>query len=575
MTRKKKKKQRPKTPPKKRLKAKCQAHRRQPSPKPKRIELDLSELQSIVERTKEVVLGEDDRGKLKGAVDTLAFLTAEIENKNTSLRRLRRMLFGPSTEKTSKVLGKEDDADKAKGDGEAPSTSEDKPKKKTKKKRKGHGRNGVDAYEGAERIKVPHESLKHGQRCPECLKGKLYTQQEPKHLIRVKGMAPLQATVHELERLRCNLCGEVFTAEAPDGLGNEKYDATAATMMGLLKYGCGLPFNRLERLQGSLNIPLPAATQWDVLNKAADLFEPVYVELIRQAAQGKVLYNDDTTMKILNLVMPPKPVPGKASDSRTGTFTSGIVATDDEHQIALFFTGRQHAGENLADVLAKRAEDLAPPIQMCDALAQNTAGDFEAIVAHCLAHSRRKYVDVAHNFPDECEYVLEALKAVYKNDGVARGRRMSDEERLAYHIARSKTILDDLEKWLERQFAERLVEPASGLGDAIQYMVNHWEELTLFLRVPGAPLDNNACERILKKAILHRKNSLFYRSLRGAHVGDMFMSLIHTAELCKANPFEYIVSLQERHKDVVQSPADWMPWNYAKNAPAGDVAPPR
>ena len=575
MTKKKKKKQRPKTQPKKRLKARCQAHRHRPAPKPKRIELDLNELQTIVERTKKVALGEDDHEKLKGAVDTLAFLTSEIENKNTSLRRLRRMLFGPSTEKTSKVLNKEDDADKAKRDGEAPSTNEDKAKKKAKKKRKGHGRNGVDAYEGAERIKVRHESLKHGQRCPECLKGKLYTQQEPKYLIRVKGMAPLQATVHELERLRCNLCGEVFTAEAPDGLGDEKYDVTAATMMGLLKYGCGLPFNRLERLQGSLKIPLPAATQWDVLNKAADLLEPAYAELIRQAAQGKVLYNDDTTMKILDLGMSPKPVSGKASDSRTGTFTSGIVATDDEHQIALFFTGRQHAGENLADVLAKRAEDLAPPIQMCDALAQNTAGDFETIVANCLAHARRRYVDVAHNFPDECKYVLETLKTVYKNDGVARGKKMSDEERLAYHIARSKSIMDDLEEWLERQFAEKLVEPASGLGDAIQYMVNHWEELTLFLRVPGAPLDDNACERILKKAILHRKNSLFYRSLRGAHVGDIFMSLIHTTELCKANPFEYIVCLQERHKDVAQSPADWMPWNYAKNASAGDATLPR
>jgi hypothetical protein len=106
------------------------------------------------------------------------------------------------------------------------------------------------------------------------------------------------------------------------------------------------------------------------------------------------------------------------------------------------------------------------------------------------------------------------------------------------------------------------VEPNSGLGEAIVYMQNHWEKLTLFLRVPGAPLDNNVAERALKKSIIHRKNSLFYKSERGARVGDAFMSLIYTCELHRIDPFGYLVALQRHSHRVEAEPGSWMPWNF-------------
>ena len=96
-------------------------------------------------------------------------------------------------------------------------------------------------------------------------------------------------------------------------------------------------------------------------------------------------------------------------------------------------------------------------------------------------------------------------------------------------------------------------------------MIKHWEELTLFLRVPGAPLDNNICERALKKAILHRKNSLFYKTEKGAQVGDMYMGMIHTARENGINPFEYLVTLIEKAEMVKKDPAAWLPWNYQSN----------
>jgi hypothetical protein len=115
---------------------------------------------------------------------------------------------------------------------------------------------------------------------------------------------------------------------------------------------------------------------------------------------------------------------------------------------------------------------------------------------------------------------------------------------------------------MQVQFAERKVEPNSGLGEAIAYMSKHWEGLTLFLRVKGAPLDNNVCERALKKAILHRRNSLFYRTLNGARVGDIFMALIYTAELNGVPPFEYLLALLRHPEELAANPAAWMPWTY-------------
>jgi len=307
-----------------------------------------------------------------------------------------------------------------------------------------------------------------------------------------------------------------------------------------------------------MGIPLPAATQWEVVEEAAELLKPARDELIRQAAQGEVVHNDDTSMRVLRL-------PREPSDERTGVFTSGIVSTGQGWKIALYFTGRQHAGENLADVLRQRAQHAGPPIQMCDALSRNVpklAAGVEILLANCLAHARRQFVEVAANFPDQCRYVLEMLGQVYGHDAETRERGLRPEERLQFHQACSGPVMEKLHRWLEAQFAERKTEPNSGLGKAITYLLRHWRPLTLFLRQAGAPLDNNLVERALKRAVLHRKNALFYRTLNGAEVGDLFMSLIHTCQLCGANSFDYLIELQRHAQKLATSPTEWRPWNY-------------
>ena len=232
---------------------------------PERIELEMSELEAILERVKSS-LSPEEYDKLHGALETLLFLTQELEKKRVSVQRLKQLLFGATTEKTRKVLNKalaEAGIDQVNNRDDI-SESEPPPEKA-----KGHGRNGSDAYTGAEKVRISHETLKPGDQCPKCNKGTVYETAEPGRLVRICGQAPLGATVYELQKLRCNLCGEIFTAPAPPGLGSRKYDAESAAMIALLKYGSGLPFNRLERLQGSLGIPLPAATQWEIVRDSA------------------------------------------------------------------------------------------------------------------------------------------------------------------------------------------------------------------------------------------------------------------------------------------------------------------
>jgi transposase len=519
-----------------------------------RLDVTSEELAALVEAVREA-LGEAGYQKLQAAIRTLGYVTELLETRQATLEKLRRLLCHSSTEKTKTVLKQA-----------GIETGEKKPKEAgaPKSKAPGHGRNGAAAYRGARKVEVPHASLKAGDPCPDCQRGKVYPQRDPGVLVRVKGQAPIAATVYELEKFRCNLCGDVFTAAAPEEAGEEKYDETAASMIALLRYGSGFPWYRLEGLQENLGIPLPVATQCEIVKETAAQIQPAIDELIRQAAQGEVMHNDDTSMRVLSLDR------GAASDvdiaaERTGVFTSGIVSIGEGYRIGLYFTGRKHAGENLAGVLKQRAAGLAAPIQMCDALSRNLPKmprELEIIIGHCLAHARRYFVEVTPNFPQECRFVLESLGEVYGYDEAARTQGMSPEQRLHFHQEHSGPVMEKLHIWLEAQFDERRVEPNSGLGQAISYLLKHWDRLTLFLRQPGAPLDNNICERALKKSILHRKNSLFYKTRNGARIGDLFMSLIHTCELNGADPFDYLNQLQRHAEELKLTPSEWMPWNY-------------
>ncbi len=393
---------------------------------PLRLELSMKDLEAILEHARSA-LSEEEFATLRGAMQTLEFLTRELEKKSVSIQRLKQLLFGAATEKTRKVIEKI-----LEHATPAPEAGAMTGKASAAEKPKGHGRNGAGAYSGATRIRVSLAKLHAGDACPECVKGTLYASPPPRLIVRVTGQAPIGGKIYELQRLRCCLCGAVFTAEPPEGVGEEKYDAASAAMIALLKYGAGLPFHRLENLQAGLGIPLPAATQWEIVSETAVILVPAWRELIHQAAQGEVLHNDDTTMKVLALenstaevaasttepgavvaaepatsvvTEPAVPTAQSAGETsatpsaengadhtearnRTGVFTSGIISKAVDHTIALFFTGHKHAGENLLDLLRQRCAELDPPIQMCDALSRNMPPELRTIIANCLALSR-------------------------------------------------------------------------------------------------------------------------------------------------------------------------------------------
>ena len=394
--------------------------------------------------------------------------------------------------------------------------------------------------------------------------GKLRPLKAPAVAIQVTAQPPIGAVIHEMEQLRCDTCGKMFTAPTPPEAGLEKYEASVGVMVGLLRYGSGLPFYRLERLQQSLGVPLPSSVQWEQADRVARALQPVLDHLIYLAAQSALVFNDDTTMRVAALR---KEIQAETHPKRTGLFTSGIVSQTEDHPIALFFTGRAHAGENLAGVLDHRDAQRAPPLHMGDGLARNTPKGHRTLDCNCNVHARRNFVDIHGSFPEECARVIESFAAIYRVEARAKDDGLGPQERLALHQAQSQPVMDQLKAWFTEQIDARKVEPNSGLGQAIAYMQDRWTALTQFLRVPGAPLDNNVTERILKTAILHRKNSLFYRTQRGAAVGDLFMSLVQTSRANQVNPFDYLLAVVRNAESAKANPERWMPWNYQINLP--------
>lgn len=468
-------------------------------------------------------------------------LLSLLEQKNLSIAKLRQLCFGAATESAGNVCGKKPAGEQKKA------------------KAKGHGRNSHRHYTGARRVRISHPTLKAGQRCPECAKGKLRRRPDPAVAITVTAQPPVGAVIHEMEQLRCDTCGKLFTAPTPPEAGVEKYDASVGVMVGLMRYGSGLPFYRLERLQKSLGVPLPASVQWEQAHRAADDLQPVYEHLLTQAAQAWVLFSDDTGMRVSSLR---KEIQSQEKPKRTGLFTSGIVGEVENHSVTLFFTGRDHAGENLAAVLDQREPQRPPPLHMCDGLARNVPKGHVTLDCQCNVHARRGFVELEGYYPEECRKVVESFSAIYRVEAQAKAAGLSAQERLRLHQTQSQPVMEELRAWFTELLDGKKVEPNSDLGGAIAYMQVRWTELTQFLRVPGAPIDNNAAERILKMAILHRKNSLFYRTQRGADVGDLFMTVVQTCRSNSVNPFDYMMAVIGHATLAKAAPGRWMPWNY-------------
>ncbi len=567
------------------------------------IDVDIAEIKAALERIKQGQGTDEDFELIERLIESYVDLTQLLRERGTTIARLRRLFGLRTSERTNDVLGEGgSDGESAGTAGSgveagaaapppAPSSLDGKPspgldtgESSEKKKRKGHGRRPWTDYADAPCIPLLHETLRPGDTCPLCGRGKLYDTERPAPIVRIVGAPPLSAKCWLCQTLRCSTCGHLFTARPPEEAQGPKYDETAVSMIILLRYGMGLPHNRLATVQDNLRTPVPPSTLWDVADEAVGVFRPLFDELRRQAAQCKLLHNDDSYVRVLQFMGKRRArllAQGALPDpDRTGLFTTAIVAvTAEGRRIVLFFSGRKHAGENLAALMSQRDPNLSPPVLMSDALDRNVPQGHPVVEANCLAHGRRRVCDEVTNFPVECAVLLKAIRRVYRVERLCRRFGLSDEQRLHVHHKWSGPVLDGIHGWTKAQLDQKRIEPNSGMGKALKYLLRHWDKLTLFLRRPGVPLDNNVTEMVLKMAIRHRNNSLFFKTAHGAQVGDIFMSLIETAVLDGENVFDYLTEVQRHAKAVAADPAAWLPWTYRATlarlaaTPAAQVVP--
>jgi len=536
---------------------------------PNHLDFTPEQVEALIDRLDKEALEKEDYPVLTNLLKAVIWMSFSLQEKQLSIQRLRA-IFGIKTESAKNlakfieqqnaVANTQEGAPNQTGDQAALDEDATDPKSPEKKKGK-HGHRSSSDYTEAKTINIAHQSLKKRGMCPSCEKGKLFNL-SPGTVIRIVGQPWLQVEIYRPERLRCSLCGKTFTASLPQEVMTEsRADSTAKAIVSLLKYRGGVPFYRQGQIQDILGAPISPSEIWEMTEDVADAVQPVYAHMCECASGAELVQNDDTKARILSVMKDREERKGtEQEDERTGIFTTGILATlqNIDIKIALFFTGIKHAGENLDDLLDQRPKGLSVPIQQCDG-GHNIPENHDTHVSNCNAHCRRKFYEVVQSWPKIVTKIIGWYSSVFANEKTAPSDPML---RLKWHQDHSAPIMEQLKVYCDSLIEQREIEPNSSMGKAIAYLNNHWEGLTLFLRMPGVPVDNNATERLLKRTVLNRKNAYFYRNETGAKIGDILMSVMETCVLNHANPWEYLVAIQKYQKDVRENPSLWVPWAY-------------
>mgnify|MGYP003578325546 CR=1 FL=1 len=568
-----------------------------------------SEVETLIKKIEQTTLSEQDKRMITRLLRTLLYVVGLLQEKKVTLLKLKEMVFGKKSEKMKRGEGEKgepkDGPEKGvqeggKGDGSQTPKSEKLEETEGEKpgRKPGHGRRPSSEYPGARKVHCRHQQLVSGIRCSrQNCRGKVY-RDKPHQFIQFTGQPAIQATQYEQEVVRCRECGAVYEAPLPEGVSPKKWDETGDASIVIERHAKYTPSHRTAKMQQMCGIPLPESVQSERCREVAEVLEPIYERMKQEAADGKVFYIDDTPVRIMELVKENKEREQEKKEQekkeegkekvkeksrkrkrkkkkereRVGIQTSGVlVELHSGAKVALYFNGRQHAGENIEDIYQLRDPGLNLPMQMSDALACNFCGERERIVCKCLVHARRKFVEIRRTYPEACDYVVEQIGKIYRNEKQADGLR--DEERLAYHQEHSGPVMAELKQWMDEQMVEKKVEPNSSLGKAIDYFLTHYEGLSAYLRYAGAPLDNNASERILRSVVIIRKNSYGYKTNRGAKTAAIIQSVIQTCQLNGTNVWQYLVLVLRRSTAVREKPEEFLPWNYKSEGEMAKALP--
>jgi len=349
-----------------------------------------------------------------------AWMVRQLELGQLSIAKLRKLFQIQGSEKCSSRKPKND-----------PASFDNKSAGKSKEDAKGHGRNAVDAYQGAAIVDVDHPELNPGDTCPaEACDGRLYEMNEPGTFVQVTGAPLARATRYTMQKLRCAICEIIYTAPLPSGVSDKKYDANFIAMLMINKYFMSVPLYRQDRLQNYLGIPLPASTQWDLMAAHEPMLKALYKALAQDCANGLALCYDDTSVKIMSEIKAAK-LAEKGKKSQHTCFTTGIVSLHEDHRAYLYITDNRTAGKCIAEIMALRDANLDPPVMMCDALSANIPQGISEnlyILCFCLIHARRQFYELPNGYDDLADQVIGLIGTIYDHEAHTKG--YSPEKRL-------------------------------------------------------------------------------------------------------------------------------------------------
>jgi transposase len=424
-------------------------------------------------------------------------------------------------------------------------------KKKRRRSPKNGGRNGFDDYPSVS-IDVIENPYQSGSPCPCCTKGKLY-EGEDRQGIQYDAAPLIQVKRHRKKVLRCNACGQEQVPRK--SIPRHTNEARSAVVV---ERALGMPLNRLSRLQTLFGVEIPQSTLWIM---AKELWErvghSVFNALCDSACGGLIFGGDDTKARILEIQERYK----SGEKIRKGCYTSSICTQVHGRDIILYFTSNKYLAENFTGLLVRRDDEDETVISlMVDASANNVPTLTWVILGFCLAHGRRKFVELLDDSPVECKYFLAQIAKIYQNDKLTKS--LSVHERRDYHRMHSLPILRAMYREMIRLFKEKLIEPNSNLGKVFTYWLKRRYGFAAFTRIPGMPLDNNATERALRPMAMGRKTSLFFMTLVSAGIWSELFSLVFTCEKNGINAYAYLNWLQENWLAASREPENFLPWHF-------------
>jgi hypothetical protein len=338
--------------------------------------------------------------------------------------------------------------------------------------------------------------------------------------------------------------------------------ASANTYVAFMRFIMGMANYRLAKMQALMGMPLPASTQHKMMEQVYLAIKPIFELLKDRLVEATLVHTDDTRMKILAWCHGQGP-PGASGENRSVADATALIADlVDGHTVVAFQTDQWTSGR-LAFTYLKDRDATTECIVMADAAATNAQVDVipGVIRVVCMDHARRKFFDLLNDHPEDIEWVLAQYAEIYGNDKHCKTEKLSHEERMRYHQAHSAGYMATLKVWMQEKQEHLAGHPNEPLGKAINYSLNNWTLLSEFLYTPGAPLSNARCEREVKKLIVHRKNSLFYRNQRGANIGSVIQSVICTCQQNNVNPIEFLNLVQRESSLVQKDPARYLPWS--------------